>query len=113
MIQLHRIGALVASLALLSGCVVVQPYQGAAGLTRGAAVVNTESIQISQGVASLVMDSDEAVVLEEDPRIRCSKTVKTGSRIPFTYCQTREEYEDAVRVSQELIRNQQGSGASR
>jgi hypothetical protein len=77
---------------------------------RGQTVINRESIQISTGVASLVMDSDKPVVLEEDKRIICARTVVTGSRMPFTYCQTREEYEDYLRISQELIRNEQGTG---
>lgn len=77
----------------------------------GKPIVNRESIRISDGVASLVMQSEEPVVLEEDDRIRCSKTMVTGSHMPFTYCQTKEEYEDAIRRSQNLLRNEQGTGA--
>ena len=99
-----RLACIVGVSALLGACSGV-PVQ-----VNGQPVVNRESIRISDGVARLVMQSEEPVLLEEDDRIRCSPTMVTGSHMPFTYCQTREEYEDAIRRSQNLLRNEQGSG---
>ena len=102
--RLARLAWAVCVAVMLGGC------SGVGVKVNGKPVVNRESIRISDGVARLVMQSEEPVVLEEDARIRCSQTLVTGSHIPFTYCQTREEYEDAVRRSQNVLRNEQGTG---
>lgn len=102
--RITRLAWVVCAAAALGACT------GVGVQVDGKPIVNRETIRISDGVASLVMQSDEPVVLEEDDRIRCSKTLVTGSHMPFTYCQTREEYEDAIRRSQNVLRNEQGSG---
>ena len=76
----------------------------------GQPVIHRETIKISTGVARLVTESVEPVLLEEDKRIKCTRTLITGSQFPFTYCQTSEEYEDAIHYGHEILRNEQGAG---
>lgn len=70
----------------------------------GQTIIHRESIRISQQVAAIIRESDRPVVLEEDSRIYCARKMVTGSHIPFTYCQTKSEYNEMIRLSKMALR---------